>query len=280
MPNWNGLGYQQLAQTRLSQKADRSQQGWMKFVDTMNQYFQTQGAQQYQTQRDATLQGYATDTQTQVDKAAMGRTVAGEEGALARLVAELKDKREQSTIYDQDAATKTRLEQARIDAMNQGTPKDETVSDFETFLHSAARSLKGKYVDDTGQLFVGFEGILPDMVARMRGAFVTAVRGRKDSRDLIAAFDEMAKYTGGNAGSGADAAVIPKIPDADKRQIDLAMTDIVNNGWLKPTDKLKVQTLLRNRRFPDAYANEVLRRWENMVNSKGKSLSDLRGSGY
>jgi hypothetical protein len=62
MPNWNGLGYQQLAQTRLSQKADRSQQGWMKFVDTMNQYFQTQGAQQYQTGRDAMQQKYSLES--------------------------------------------------------------------------------------------------------------------------------------------------------------------------------------------------------------------------
>jgi hypothetical protein len=64
MPNWSGLGYQQLAQTRLSQKADRSQQGWMKYQtgrDAMQQKYSLESLAAeygYGQQQAATRQGY------------------------------------------------------------------------------------------------------------------------------------------------------------------------------------------------------------------------------
>jgi hypothetical protein len=118
MPNWNGLGYQQLAQTRLSQKADRSQQGWMKFVDTMNKYFETQGAQQYELNQKLPLQQqYNKEIQGMSDTSALERIRLDIEGAGARQTESLKANADLRAKYD--LTTGQQLGENALDRANQ-----------------------------------------------------------------------------------------------------------------------------------------------------------------
>jgi hypothetical protein len=204
MPNWNGLGYQQLAQTRLSQKADRSQQGWMKFVDTMNKYFETQGAQQYQTGRDATQQKYsleslATEFGYGQQQAATRQGYDVENAKTARDFSATEDAKYRMPVG-------TQLSESAKDRAMQGQGKATPAKILLDYLSNASY-MSGIGFGANG--FSGFASLTDDetgkrsaKISALRQAFIEDTAGDPNQEKLLASFDRMARD--GDAGAAAD----------------------------------------------------------------------------
>jgi hypothetical protein len=210
MPNWNGLGYQQLAQTRLSQKADRGQQGWMKFVDTMNKYFETQGAQQYELNQKIPLQQAGLEKiQGISDKAGLERVMADIKGADERQTATLKANADLRGLYD--LTTGQQLSENAADRANQlaaqGQGKTPEPKDILGYLTSAGY-LTGYGIGENG-VFSGFASLADDSagkrsakISALRQAFTEETNGDPNQAKYLAAFDRMSKEA--DAGAAAD----------------------------------------------------------------------------
>jgi hypothetical protein len=218
MPNWNGLGYQQLAQTRLSQKADRSQQGWMKFVDTMNKYFETQGAQQYELNQKLPLQQqYNKEIQGMSDTSALERIRLDIEGAGARQTESLKANADLRAKYD--LTTGQQLGENALDRSNQlaaqGQGKTTEPKGMLDYLTSASYVTYG--LGPNG-VFGGFpsikddsEGKRADKIRDLRIQFEFDTQNDPNKKALLAQFDKLAKAPTAATSNAPPVSPIPSV---------------------------------------------------------------------
>ncbi len=211
MPNWNGLGYTQLAGQLSSQRADRAQSYFQQVLDMWAKRLDTMQAQGYESGTKMPLQQqYAMEQQGASDKSALERLMMElqsregmQEGEQTFTGAENEKNRQfqagQSGLYDQTAKEKNALGWAGVNKK-----EDQTKTSILDFLTEAAY-FSGQGVGPTG-VWGGFNsikddetGTRADKIKALRDAFVTATDGDPNQAKYLAAFDRQAGYGGGTS---------------------------------------------------------------------------------
>lgn len=198
MPDWNGLGYMQLAGNLSNERANRSQALFQQVLDLWSKKLATAQAQDWTTNKQMPL-----EQQGRVDLQNLGDTArSGLQGLMNTFTAG------QSKIYDQTAADKNAYDAAMLAAQKerdrlagQGGAKTETPD----FMTAFANSLSG---------FEKVNGRSFDMntdTKELRRLFVAGLTGNPNRQALIDAFDSYMAGGGGGVTNGTPADDLKKI---------------------------------------------------------------------